>query len=150
MTEHTPMARATIPAGTPRGQTADDPVSPAEAGPTFANLFEARDAVCRGVGRLDDELTALEGDLSAVEGLSLMAVEQHQDALGPTATGLHHCAGRALETLRQVRELHGRIAEAATVAHANDSTRLSAAACRGYHPGPHVPSYGAATAGDAP
>ena len=59
---------------------------------------------------------------------------------------LHHCAGRALATLRRVRELHERIAEAAQVAQANDSTRLSAAACRGYHPGPHVSTYGAAAA----
>ena len=118
------------------GASADD-------GPTFPNLFAARDAVCRGVGRLDDELTALEGDISAVEGLSLAVVEQHADQLGPTAAGLHHCAGRALETLRRVRELHERLAEAAQVSEGNDPSRLSAAAAR-YRPGPHVPTYGAA------
>ncbi len=123
------------------------PPETADDGPTFANLFEARAAVCRGVGRLDDELTALEGDLSAVEGLSLMAAEQHADQLGPTARGLHHCAGRALETLRRVRELHERLAEAAQVSEGNDPSRLSAAANR-YRPGPHVPSYGS-PAGDA-
>ena len=106
-------------------------------GLTFANLFAARAAVCR----LDDELTALEGDLSAVEGLPLMLVEQHADQLGPTATGLHHCAGRALGTLRRVRELHERLAEAAQVSEGNDPSRLSAAAAR-YRPGPHVPIYG--------
>ena len=121
--------------------------APADDGPTFANLFAARAAVCRGVGRLDDELTALEGDLSAVEGLSLMLVEQHADQLGPTATGLHFCSTRALATLRRVRELHERLAEAAVVSEGNDPTRLSAAANR-YRPGPHVPTYGAATAGD--
>ena len=151
------MARATVSAGTPCGQptdahqaVSDEPhTGPADDGPAFANLFEARAAVCRGVGRLDDELTALEGDLSAVEGLSLMTVEQHADQLGPTATGLHHCAVRALETLRRVRELHGRLAEAAQVSEGNDPSWLSAAAAR-YRPGPHVPTYGAATAGDTP
>ena len=139
------MARATIPAGTPSGQPTD---SPSDDGPTFANLFEARAAVCRGVGRLDDELTALEGDLSAVEGLSLMLVEQHADQLGPTATGLHFCSTRALATLRRVRALHERLADAAvvSVSEGNDPTRLSAAATR-YRPGPHVATYGAA-AGD--
>ena len=122
------------------GASADD-------GPTFPNLFAARDAVCRGVGRLDDELTALEGDISAVEGLSLAVVEQHADQLGPTAAGLHHCATRALATLRQVRELHERLAEAAQVSEGNDPSRLSAAALR-YRPGPHVPTYGT-PAGDA-
>ena len=122
--------------------------TPAADGPTFPNLFAARAAVCRGVGRLDDELTALEGDLSAVEGLSLMLVEQHADQLGPTAHGLHHCASRALDTLRRVRELHERLAEAAVVSEGNDPTRLSAAAAR-YRPGPHVPNYGVPV-GDAP
>jgi hypothetical protein len=121
--------------------------APADDGPTFANLFAAREAVSRGVGRLDDELNALEGDLSALEGLSLMTVEQHADQLGPTATGLHHCASRALETLRRVRELHEGLADAAVVSEGNDPTRLSAAANR-YRPGPHVPTYGAAAAGD--
>ena len=37
--------------------------APADDGRTFPNLFAARAAVSRGVGRLDDELTALEGDL---------------------------------------------------------------------------------------
>ena len=78
-----------------------------------------------------------------------MTVEQHADQLGPTARGLHHCAGRALDTLRRVRELHERLAEAAVVSEGNDPSRLSAAANR-YRPGPHVPTYGAATAGDAP
>ena len=66
--------------------------APADDGPTFPNLFAARAAVSRGVGRLDDELNALEGDLSAAEGLSLMLVEQHAEQLGPTARGLFHCA----------------------------------------------------------
>ena len=109
--------------------------APADDGPTFPNLFAARAAVCRGVGSLDDELNALEGDLSAVEGLALMTVEQHADQLGPTARG------RALETLRRVRELHERLAEAAQVSEGNDPSRLSAAANR-YRPGPHVPVYG--------
>ena len=122
--------------------------APADDGPTFANLFAARAAVCRGVGRLDDELNALEGDLSAVEGLSLMLVEQYAEQLGPTARGLHHCSSRALATLRRVRELHERLAEAAVVSEGNDPTRLSAAAAR-YQPGPHVPVY-SAPAGDAP
>ena len=100
------------------------------------------------MGRLDDELTALEGYLSAVEGLALMTVEQHAEQLGPTATGLHHCATGALATLRRARELHERLAEAAQVSEGNDPSRLSAAANR-YRPGPHVPSYGA-PAGDAP
>ena len=117
--------------------------APADDRPTFPNLFAARAAVCRGLGRLDDELSALEGDVCAIEGLSLMAVEQHAEQLGPTATGLHHCATRALATLRRVRELHERLAEAAQLSDGNDPTRLSAAANR-YRPGPHVPSYGAA------
>ena len=112
-------------------------------GLTFANLFAARAAVCR----LDDELTALEGDLSAVEGLSLMAVEQHAEVMGPTARGLHHCAVRALDTLRRIRDLHERLADAAVVSEGNDPSRLSAEAAR-YRPGPHVPTYG--TPGDAP
>ena len=41
--------------------------APADDGPTFPNLFAARASVCRGVGSFDDELNALEGDLSAVE-----------------------------------------------------------------------------------
>jgi hypothetical protein len=85
------------------------------------------------VGSLDDELNALEGDLSAVEGLALTLVEQHADQLGPTARGLHHCSTRALETLRRVRDLHERLAEAAQVSEGNDPTRLSAAANR-YRP----------------
>ena len=125
---------------------ASDPTTaPADDGPTFANLFAAREAVCRGVGRLDDELNALEGDLSAVEGLALMTVEQHADQIGPTARGLHHCSTRALETLRRVRELHERLAEAAQVSEGNNPSRLSAAANR-YRPGPHVPTYGAVAA----
>ena len=139
------MTESIVSPGATRGQTTD---APADDGRTFANLFAARAAVCRGVGRLDDELSALEGDVCAIEGLSLMAVEQHAEQLGPTATGLHHCATRALGTLRRVRELHERLAEAARVSEGNAPSRLSAAAAR-YRPGPHVPTYGAATAGNA-
>ncbi len=144
------MARASASPGTSRDQTTDahPDVAPADDGPTFSNLFEARAAVCRGVGRLDDELTALEGDLSAVEGLAFGVVENHKHQIGPAAQGLFHCAVRALETLRRVRELHERLADAAVVANGNDPTRLSAEACRGYHPGSHVSTYGA-PAGDA-
>ena len=147
MTERTVSARS--PSGQPTPAAAgvcDEPhATPTDDGSTFANLFAARAAVCRGVGRLDDELTALEGDLSAVKGLALMTVEQHAEQLGPTATGLYHCATRALETLRRVRELHERIAEAAQVSEGNDPSRLSAAANR-YRPGPHVPTYDAVAA----
>ena len=115
------MAESIVPAGTPRGQTDDEPhTAPIDDGPTFPNLFAARAAVCRGVGSLDDELNALEGDISAVEALALMTVEQHADQLGPTARGLHHCSTRALETLRRVRDLHERLAEAAQVSEGNE------------------------------
>jgi hypothetical protein len=78
-----------------------------------------------------------------------MVVEQHASQLGPTATGLHHCARRTLDTVRQVREVQGRVGDAALVLRENDPTRLSAEACRGYRPGPHVPTYGAAAGGQS-
>jgi hypothetical protein len=142
------MASATVAAGSTRGQTSDDSRPAADDGPTFPNLFEARAAVCHAVGRLDDDLNALEGDLCAIEGLAFGVVENHKDQIGPAAQGLIHCATRALATLRRVRELHERLAEAAQVSEGNDPSRLSAAANR-YRPGPHVPTYGPA-AGDAP
>lgn len=147
------MARASVAPSSSRAQTTDAPSvvsdvthDPAEDGRTFENLIEARQALWRELCALDDPMTALEGDLSAIEGLALTAVERHADQLGPTAAGLYHCAARALVTLRQVREVQDRLGDAALVVRENDPTKLSRAAVR-HRPGPHVSTYGAATAG---
>jgi hypothetical protein len=54
-------------------------------------------------------MTELEGDLSALEGLTLMVADSHAEQLGPTARGLHHCARRALDTVREVRAVQDRV-----------------------------------------
>lgn len=144
------MARATVPAGSSRAQTtgatpgvSDETHTSAHEGdpPAFANLIDARNALWRAVCDLDDPMTELEGDLSAIEALTLLVVNDHKDQLGPTATGLHHCARRALASVRKVRAVQGRVGDAALVVRENDPTRLSAEACRGHRPGPHVSTY---------
>ncbi len=125
------MADATVSPDTPSENRADD-------GRSFRDLIAVRDALWRDVSDLETALNDLDGDLSAVEGLALHIDAQHGSSLGPTATGLYHCSSRALETLREVRELHKRLHEAAIVIRANDSTRLSAEAVQArHHPGPH-------------
>ncbi len=97
-----------------------------------------RDALYRDVNDLDTALNDLRGDLSAVHAMSMELTDRHQHALGSTAEGLFHCANRALDALAEIRELHGRLHEAAIVIKANDSTRLSAGAVRvRFEPGPH-------------
>src|SRR5687767_9453585 len=108
---------------TTRGDAPGEATAGADDGRTFANLTEARYALWRGVNDLDYALNDLRGDLSAVESLALGIIEQHGASLGPTADGLHHCASRALDGLRAIRELHGRLHEAAIVVRQNDATR---------------------------
>ncbi len=118
------------------------PENRADDGRSFRDLIAVRDALWRDVSDLETALNDLDGDLSAVEGLALHIDAQHGSSLGPTATGLYHCSSRALETLREVRELHKRLHEAAIVIKANDSTRLSAEAVRArFEPGPHRETY---------
>ena len=98
----------------------------------------ARHAVWRGVNDLDQDLYHLHGDLAAVHAMSLELTERHSSTLGTVADGMLHCSTRALDTLREVRELHARLHEAAAVVRENDSTRLSGDALRArFEPGPH-------------
>ncbi len=119
-------------------ETQTDAGGAPDDGRTFRDLIQVREALWRDVSDLETALNDLDGDLSAVEGLALHIDAQHGASLGPTATGLYHCSSRALETLREVRELHKRLHEAAIVIKANDPTRLSAEAVRArLEPGPH-------------
>jgi hypothetical protein len=76
--------------------------------------------------------------VSALHAMSLELTERHQHTLGSTAEGMFHCANRALDALAGLKELHGRLHEAAAVVRENDPTRLSAEALRArFQPGPH-------------
>src|SRR5918998_4589352 len=109
------MADATVSTNTPSENRADD-------GRTFADLSAARHAVWRGVNDLDQDLYHLHGDLAAMHAMSLELTERHSSTLGTVADGMLHCATRALDTLKEIRELQARLHEAAAVVRENDSS----------------------------